>query len=1337
MVFFSAWLRSLSSPTGWFCLLGKATVALGFCMLLGFGPSVWAVTNLGPQATVTASSYDTGAPDLYRPDFVNDGKANPDNWYHWCNNFWTDSASATNPVRLTLTWPSARSIRKVVVHTKRNYEVQDFRIDYLDGSTWKLFSTANVTGNLETRVEILAVSAVSTTALRLSATRGPEIQPELVRISELEAYQDDPVFDIPPPQVLIRKFQPEKPLCRAGRPVVLSAELFNSFSNSLSAIPQLNAPAGVLLRQSANGIPVVLEEGAKKTVKWVAEFNASGTYALPLTVNAGSGGAASNTLTLRVLPAVTISNSATVPAPQPVQTTALVGALNWPYWVQGLTDFWRPVMENPERTPALGFYGQDTGQVNDWELKWAAEHGIGFFVYNWARDGRGLDTSRWSFPFGNNHIAQRLTNSVFTAHVQCAVQFNNGTGTYGVGGTNDLLNNLAPYWINTFFNRPDYLKVDNKPLLFIYDMPQLISDLGGTTNAAAALSAVRARCVQAGFAGLYVIGESRFYDVPAPGGPEYQHVQQLTAAGVDATFAYHWHLGDNPDPATAIERQMTYYQKAREFNLIPPIMTASMGWTGWRNEGSMWRIPPDGYQSLLEQIKNVNATLPTNSLGSRMVLLDNWNEFGEGHYLAPHREFGFGYLDAVRNVFAPNAPSNQVDLIPEDLGLGPYDSGYASSIQRDIGLQPTASQKVTRNLSTESGLVAWWTFDEETSFPVAYDSSGNRLGGILRNATGPNQPTRTNRPSGKALDCRNGGCVGVAPDDKLSPSSGLTVSCWVRTDQSGQDGTYILNRLYLGNDSGYQLGMASGKPFFRVPQTDNSHQLIATNILPTGRWVHLAGTCDGKEIRFYVDGQPAGTLARHGKINSNNATLWIGSYVEGPSSASSAFQGLIDEMKIYNRARSAVEISAEATAGLTGTPTAAGQSLAMVENTAKKITLAGSHPETASILSMPLNGSLTGTGAQRTYTPNPNFQGADQFTFRVSSGGTNSAPATVSITVSAGGSNGLVGWWKMDEVGGTVVADASGRGNHGILQNGTWSSGKSGGALQFHGTNSILTIPDSEDLDGMSALTLAGWIRLNQLPTQSVVPVGKEAEDASYRVVIGANGAAQFVVSTANNAWYTHGTWVDLPAGTFTAGTWHHFVGTYDRSSLKCYLDGQLVGSASPVLSGEISDGVASLALGNLPWNRSDFHGMLDDVRLYHRVLSLGEIRQIVADTGGTSLFGFWAGSGVSLTPDLLRNYAVGGASSPAKTRPNPVMSLESGNLRLNAIVRMDDPRLTIVAQYATNLPGPWTNVPSHPAGIQSSDQSGVGAGCERRDFLMPVGPDPRGFMRLNVVYLP
>jgi hypothetical protein len=57
------------------------------------------------------------------------------------------------------------------------------------------------------------------------------------------------------------------------------------------------------------------------------------------------------------------------------------------------------------------------------------------------------------------------------------------------------------------------------------------------------------------------------------------------------------------------------------------------------------------------------------------VLLDNWNEFGEGHYLMPTREHGFGYLEAVRRVFAPDSAAPH-PVTPGDLGLGPYDSRF-------------------------------------------------------------------------------------------------------------------------------------------------------------------------------------------------------------------------------------------------------------------------------------------------------------------------------------------------------------------------------------------------------------------------------------------------------------------------------------------------------------------------------------------------------------------------------------------------------------------------------------------------------------------------------------
>ena len=49
-----------------------------------------------------------------------------------------------------------------------------------------------------------------------------------------------------------------------------------------------------------------------------------------------------------------------------------------------------------------------------------------------------------------------------------------------------------------------------------------------------------------------------------------------------------------------------------------------------------------------------------------------------GHYIAPHEEHGFGYLDAVREVLT-HAPKEHADLRPEDAGLGPCNSLFRAA----------------------------------------------------------------------------------------------------------------------------------------------------------------------------------------------------------------------------------------------------------------------------------------------------------------------------------------------------------------------------------------------------------------------------------------------------------------------------------------------------------------------------------------------------------------------------------------------------------------------------------------------------------------------------------
>ncbi len=84
-------------------------------------------------------------------------------------------------------------------------------------------------------------------------------------------------------------------------------------------------------------------------------------------------------------------------------------------------------------------------------------------------------------------------------------------------------------------------------------------------------------------------------------------------------------------------------------------------------------------------------------------------------------------------------------------------------------------------------------------------------------------------------------------------------------------------------------------------------------------------------------------------------------------------------------------------------PVAQNQSVTTNEDTAKAITLVATDPDknplTYIIVSGPLHGTLTGSGAGKTYKPAANYNGPDSFTFKANDGRVDSNIATVSITV--------------------------------------------------------------------------------------------------------------------------------------------------------------------------------------------------------------------------------------------------------------------------------------------------------------------------------------------------
>ncbi len=355
------------------------------------------------------------------------------------------------------------------------------------------------------------------------------------------------------------------------------------------------------------------------------------------------------------------------PPPEAVDTGRyLIGAQMVPLWSPAPR--WGPIKAYPDREPVLGWYAEGEPEVTDWEIKYALEHGISFFMVCWFRDKDNLGKQPIEVLF-DHWVMRGLKESRYGNQIKFAIMWENvNPVACGVDSESDLTENLLPFWIEEYFSRPNYLRVDGMPVLSIFAVQKFIDDLGGEKKAAEAVEKMRAACRDAGLGGLMILGQHCW-------GPVEEPLRQMDALGFDYAFAYHLPTfmpalgGPFKEPKTlAGDVVMDAIDECWELaGPVPYIPTISMGWDsrpwGTSHSAAQWRLTPDELRVLCQRAKDLVDRREPGGLDSRMILLDNWNEYGEGHYIFPTRQYGFGYLDAIREVFAPGAGPH-VDLVP-------------------------------------------------------------------------------------------------------------------------------------------------------------------------------------------------------------------------------------------------------------------------------------------------------------------------------------------------------------------------------------------------------------------------------------------------------------------------------------------------------------------------------------------------------------------------------------------------------------------------------------------------------------------------------------------------
>jgi len=197
-----------------------------------------------------------------------------------------------------------------------------------------------------------------------------------------------------------------------------------------------------------------------------------------------------------------------------------------------------------------------------------------------------------------------------------------------------------------------------------------------------------------------------------------------------------------------------------------------------------------------------------------------------------------------------------------------------------------------------------------------------------------------------------------------------------------------------------------------------------------------------------------------------------------------------------------------------------------------------------------------------------------------------------------GAEQGLVAWWPGEVGGGKWARDLSANRLHGaVVGTVRQAKGRTGLALSFQG--GYVEAPDSPLLDLREALTLMAWVRPDQMGEMRLF----------NKTVVGKNSAFALDILADNSVRLITRFGALKTADTLPLGKWTHVAATFDTAVRRIYLNGEL--KADGPSDGPLDSTPLALRLGADNEGKTEFHGLLGDIRVFSRTLDPDAIRRL------------------------------------------------------------------------------------------------------------------------------
>jgi hypothetical protein len=301
----------------------------------------------------------------------------------------------------------------------------------------------------------------------------------------------------------------------------------------------------------------------------------------------------------------------------------------------------------PEREPFLGWYDQTEPGIVEQQVDWMINYGIDFIVFTFIYQAgytyeQMIKQSAGLFKYLESPRRGEIDFAILWCYP-------------GFPEDKDAWDRIVNYWLDNFLLRPEYKRIDGKPVIFLWRNFNNDALNAGFASAAEMLDRAKELARKRGINDLYFV-----ICITPPTQGQYD---EALITGVNAITTYNW-----PQSSDYSKSKPDYYWEITDFYKRP------LGWQRFLNmpEVANGQIPfflpllagydtrawgrdvecfstPDEFEAHLIDGRDRILANPAQTM--RTAVICAWNEHGEGSVVEPTKKLGFAYLNRIWNVF--------------------------------------------------------------------------------------------------------------------------------------------------------------------------------------------------------------------------------------------------------------------------------------------------------------------------------------------------------------------------------------------------------------------------------------------------------------------------------------------------------------------------------------------------------------------------------------------------------------------------------------------------------------------------------------------------------------